>query len=85
MSQNPSISAEESAAQLKQIKEIKNRIFALNQNKLRDTFEDAIKWLGIDTLSMQELKERLTKTVQKHEPSLAISAHNEPLELPMVI
>jgi hypothetical protein len=85
MLQNPSTSAEESAALLNQIKEIKTRIIALNHNELRDTFEDAIKWLGIDTLSMQDLKERLSKTVQKHEPSLASSLHNELLELPMVV
>lgn len=61
MLQSAKDSAEESAQQLQQINEIKAKIMGLRRRQPGNTLEDAIKWLGIDTTSIQELKVRLNK------------------------
>lgn len=74
MLQSAKSSAQESAQQLQQINEIKAKIMGLRRRQPGDTFEDAIKWLGIDTMSMQELRAKLnTQQKESNQSSLAIT------------
>ena len=52
MLQNSSNSAGESAQHLAQINETKSRIYKLRKKQPDNTYEDAIKWLGIDSMSL---------------------------------
>ena len=52
MLQDASSSAQESSDYLSQINETKARMQNLRKKPPSNTFEDAIKWLGIDSMSM---------------------------------
>ena len=58
--QNAAQSADEKAEQAaSEVSELKTRIRKLRKKEPGDTFEAAVKWLGIDTQSYKELRDKL--------------------------
>ena len=55
-------STTEPGEKLSQLNDAKARLMNLKRKQPGDTFEHAIRWLGIDTMSMKEIKVHLNKT-----------------------
>ena len=72
--------------QNEQINEIKARIMNLQRKQPGNTLEDAIRWLGIDNMTMADIKANLNKTASRQYPiGEPIQIASDPLYIPIQI
>ena len=60
--QEDCLSTEKAAEQLAQIEKVKAKIRSLKKRPFGNTYEQALKWLGVDNTTVPQMRKRLRVT-----------------------